>query len=43
MISLVEECSDLANCDIEEEIKKELSENLSTIPWAKRIESVTVE
>jgi len=43
VVSLVEECRDVANCDIEEEIKRELSENLPIIPWAKEIKSVDVE
>lgn len=43
VVSLAEECSDVANFDIEKEIKRELSENLSLIPWAKKIESVSVE
>lgn len=43
VISLVEDCSDLHNCDIEQEIKNELSENLSVIPWATKIEHVSVE
>jgi len=42
VVSLVKECSNVANCDIEEEIKRELTKNL-TIPWAKEIKSVTVE
>jgi hypothetical protein len=43
VVSLVKECNDIANYDIEEEIKKELSEHLSLIPWAEEIQSVTVE
>lgn len=43
VVSLVEECGDVANRDIEGEIRRELSENLSLIPWAKKIESVSVE
>jgi len=43
VVSLVEECSDIANCDIEKEIQKELSEHLFLIPWAKQIQSVAVE
>jgi len=43
IVSLVKECSDIANDSIEEEIKKELSERLSVIPWAKEVQSVTVE
>lgn len=43
VFSLVKECVDVANDSIEEEIRKELSERLSVIPWAKEIESVSVE
>jgi hypothetical protein len=43
VVSLVEESSDVANCDLEEEIRKVLSEQLSLIPWAKKVQSVTVE
>ena len=42
VVSLVKECSDIADGDIEEEIKKELSKRLSAIPWAKEVQSVTV-
>lgn len=43
VVSLVKECSDVADCDIEREIRKELSENISLIPWAREIKSVTVK
>jgi hypothetical protein len=43
VISLIRECNDLANHKIEEEIRKGLSENLSTIPWAKETISVKVK
>lgn len=43
MVSLVEECINVADCDIEEEIRKELSERIHSIPWAKEVKSVSVE
>ena len=43
VVSLVKECNDVSNHDIEEEIRKELSNDLSKIPWAKELQSVTVE
>jgi hypothetical protein len=43
VISLVEECGNLDDSDIEKEIERELSENVSMIPWAKKIERITVE
>ena len=43
IITLVEECRDASNCNIEEEIRNELSEHLSVIPWAKDVQSVTVK
>jgi len=42
IISLVRECVNVDNCDIEKEIKKELSQQLSIIPWAQEIKSVAV-
>jgi len=43
VVSLVEECDDVSNHNIEEEIRKELSNEVSKIPWAKQLQSVTVE
>ena len=43
VITLVEECRDMPNHSIEEEIRKELSEHLPVIPWAKDVQSVTVK
>ena len=43
VISLLEECNDVNNYDIEDEIRKELTQQLSMIPWAKEIKSVTVK
>lgn len=43
IITLVEECRDVSNCNIEEEIRNELSQHLSVIPWAKDVQSVTVK
>jgi hypothetical protein len=43
VISLIEESNDLANLKIGEEIRKELSENLSLIPWSKEIVKVKVK
>jgi len=43
VISLVRECTNVDNCDIEKEIKKELSQQLSIIPWAQEIKNVTVK
>ena len=42
IISLVEECAEKANDEIEREIFEELSEDLPKIPWLKRVEKVTV-
>lgn len=42
-VSLVEESSDYSDEEIEREIYSELSEELHKIPWAKKIENVTVE
>jgi hypothetical protein len=43
VVSLCEESEDIYNCDLEEEIGKELSKNLSAIPWAVAIQSITVK
>jgi len=41
-IVLVEESSEKANKEIEREISVELSENLHAIPWAAKIEKMTI-
>lgn len=43
VVSLIDECGDIANCDIEEEIKTELSSWIYIIPWGRKVESVTVK
>jgi hypothetical protein len=41
-VMLVEESSKKTNKEIEKEISLELSENLHTIPWAAKVEKMTV-
>lgn len=43
VVSLVEECNDIDNGEIEDEIRKELSKHLFVIPWAEEIRSVSVQ
>ncbi|MCW3987815.1 MAG: hypothetical protein NWE87_05815 [Candidatus Bathyarchaeota archaeon] len=43
VVTLVEECNDMPNHSIEEEIRKELSEHLPVIPWAKEVQSVAIK
>ena len=43
IISLVDECKDRPNDRIEKEIRKELAQNPSVIPWAREIISVTIK
>lgn len=43
IVSLIEESSKIANCDIEKEILKEFSPWVYMIPWGKKIEKVTVK
>jgi len=42
VISLVEEAEEEANEIIEREIFEELSEDISKIPWCKKVEKVEV-
>lgn len=42
-VSLVEESAGYSDEEIEREIYSELSKELHRIPWAKKIEKVTVE
>jgi hypothetical protein len=41
-VILVEESSGKTNKEIEKEISLELSENLHAIPWAAKIEKMTI-
>ncbi len=41
-IVLVDESSEKTNKEIEREISAELSENLHTIPWAAKMEKMTI-
>ena len=41
-VILVEESSEKTNKEIEKEISLELSENLHAIPWAAKIEKMTI-
>jgi len=41
-VSLVEESKGMANSEIKDEIVLELSGTLHAIPWAEKIEKVTV-
>jgi hypothetical protein len=41
-VSLVEESVEKTNKEIEEDMREELSENLHVIPWAARIEKMTI-
>ena len=43
IVSLVEESVDYSNEEIEREIYSELSKEIHKIPWAKKIEKVTVK
>ena len=43
MVSLVEESTEHPNEEIEQEIYSELSKEPHKIPWAKKIEKVTVK
>lgn len=43
VVSLVEESADHSDEEIEREIYSELSKETHRIPWAKKIERVTVE
>jgi len=42
-VSLVEESAERTNEEIRDEIKKELSENIHAIPWAAKIEKMTIK
>jgi len=42
-VELVEESAEKSNEEIEEEILRELSENIHVIPWAKTMKRVVVE
>jgi hypothetical protein len=42
-VSLVDESSQTANREIEDEIALELSRNLQAIPWAERINRIRVK
>jgi hypothetical protein len=42
-VSLVEESSEYSDEEIEREIYSELSKEIHKIPWAKKIEKVTVD
>lgn len=42
-ISLIEESVKIANKEIEKEICEELSENMHAIPWAAKIEKMTIK
>jgi hypothetical protein len=42
-ITLVEESIEKTNKEIEKEISKELSDNLYIIPWAAKIENMTIK
>ncbi|MFZ1038324.1 MAG: hypothetical protein WAN53_00385 [Candidatus Bathyarchaeia archaeon] len=41
-ITLVDESSEKTNKEIEKEISEELSENMHIIPWAAKMERMTV-
>jgi len=43
VISLVKECADCSDEEIEREIYSELSKEPYRIPWGKKVEKVTVE
>jgi len=43
VVSLCEESEDVHNLEIKAEIRRELSKNLSAIPWTVDIQSITVE
>lgn len=43
VVSLIKECADCSDEEIEREIYSELSKEPYRIPWAKKIEKVTVE
>lgn len=42
-VALVEESTDRTNKEIEKEILEELSENQHAIPWAAKIEKISVK
>ena len=42
VIQLVEESAEKTNVEIKEEIIKALSEEISCIPWFKKVEKVTI-
>jgi hypothetical protein len=41
-VSLVEECCERSNQEVANEIFKELSEDISIIPWCKQINKVVI-
>jgi len=43
IVSLVKESAEFSDEEIEQEIYSELSKEIHRIPWAKKIEKVTVE